>query len=291
MAAAIRRPASLARVAAGLRGPLLTTSTGGDTSSQTHFGNRTVPKEEKAKLVGEVFSRVASRYDLMNDLMSGGVHRIWKDHFVAAAGIPAMSATGGFRALDVAGGTGDIGFRIATSIAEDRKSEAYEIVISDINGDMLKVGEQRAAARGLPTSDNVRLTFVEGDAQALPFDDASFDLYTIAFGIRNVTNIPTALQEAHRVLKPGGRFMCLEFSRVPHPLLRRVYDQYSFHLIPALGEYVANDRESYAYLVESIRKFPPQEAFADMIRDVGFRSVVYENLSAGIAAIHSGVRL
>lgn len=272
----------------------------------THFGYRDVPQAEKAKMVGEVFSRVADSYDLMNDVMSAGVHRVWKDHFVHGMGLPAISAASasGVRVLDVAGGTGDIAFRIADALlageaagarvpaAGAERSDRAEITVYDINADMLRVGEQRAGARAqLQRPGAPVLRWVVGDAEKLPFADESFDLYSIAFGIRNVTTVPNALREAHRVLKPGGRFVCLEFSQVENPLLRAVYDEYSFRLIPVLGSLVANDRASYQYLVESIRKFPNQVAFAEWIRDAGFEAVSYTNLTFGAVAVHSGFKV
>lgn len=265
----------------------------------THFGYREVPADDKEKMVGEVFSRVASSYDLMNDLMSAGIHRAWKDHFVHAMGLPAMRAAcvgrpdGGLRILDVAGGTGDIAFRISkelcrySPVPDDRP----EITVCDINPQMLEVGQQRAAAR--PSADPAAptLSWVEGNAEELPFEDESFDLYSIAFGIRNVTNVPRALVEARRVLRPGGRFVCLEFSRVTNPVLQAAYDAYSFKVIPALGGVVANDRQSYQYLVESIRRFPDQERFASMVQTAGLGAVTYTNLTAGVAAVHSGFKI
>jgi ubiquinone/menaquinone biosynthesis methyltransferase len=246
------------------------------TDETTHFGFQTVRAGDKARMVGDVFSGVASRYDLMNDLMSGGVHRVWKDCFVGSIRPSASLAC-----LDVAGGTGDIAFRMLDYGARN-------VTVSDINPDMLGVGQQRAVQRG-HSSDVVR--FVQADAESLPFDDASFDVYTIAFGIRNCTHVDRVLREAHRVLKRGGRFACLEFSRVTVPGLAQLYDAYSFNVIPTLGQLVASDRKSYQYLVESIRQFPDQETFANMIRDAGFSAVRYENLTFGVAAIHMGTKL
>jgi len=267
----------------------------------THFGYKTVPKDEKERLVRHVFENVASRYDVMNDLMSGGVHRVWKDTLVDALGVGKIGRAD-LQVLDVAGGTGDIAFRISRALRLGSKTEGSKpvsesdeparIVISDINEAMLEEGRRRAAklpelsAAGAP-----RLDWVVADARQLPFDDCSFDMYSIAFGIRNVTVISEALAEARRVLRPGGRFVCLEFSQVTNPFLRKLYEPYSFAVIPKIGELVANDRASYQYLVESIRKFPDQETFAQMIRDAGFRSVTYTNLTGGIVAIHSGFRL
>ena len=243
---------------------------------KTHFGTREVGDDEKAGLVHGVFTSVASRYDLMNDAMSLGVHRAWKD-----AMIDWLAPRPGMRLLDVAGGTGDIAFRVL-----GRTREATAVVL-DLTEGMLDEGRRRAEARALGD----RLDWVAGDAMALPFADASFDAYTISFGIRNVTRIDTALAEAHRVLRPGGRLMVLEFSQLPNPLLQRAYDLYSFGVIPRMGQALAGDRDSYQYLVESIRRFPDQDRFAAMIVDAGFGNVKYRNLSMGIAALHSGWRL
>lgn len=251
-----------------------------ETAEETaHFGFKTISRDEKQERVDEVFSRVASRYDLMNDLMSGGLHRLWKDAVIDWMAPPAKGA---FELLDVAGGTGDIAFRFAART--DPKARA---TVLDINPGMLAVGEKRAVKKGFAD----RITFVDGNAEALPLPDRQFDAYTIAFGIRNVPDIPKALKEAFRVLKPGGRFLCLEFSHVDVPMLDTVYDNYSFHAIPAMGRLVAGDAESYRYLVESIRMFPDQETFKAMIADAGFRRVAYRNLTGGVAAMHSGWRL
>ncbi|MEZ5839793.1 MAG: bifunctional demethylmenaquinone methyltransferase/2-methoxy-6-polyprenyl-1,4-benzoquinol methylase UbiE [Hyphomicrobiales bacterium] len=256
-------------------------TTGQNGSSTTSFGFRDVPLTEKQTLVDEVFHRVAKRYDLMNDLMSGGLHRLWKDALVAWMA-PPRAGRRHFEVLDVAGGTGDVATRIV-----DASNKHARAIVCDINGSMLGVGKDRAAARGL--SDKIR--FVQGNAEDLPFENGRFDAYTIAFGIRNVPRIQKALEEAYRVLRPGGRFMCLEFSAVDVPGLDRIYDLYSFNVIPPLGQLVANDADSYRYLVESIRKFPHQERFAEMIRQAGFARVEYRNLTGGIAAIHSGYRI
>ncbi|MGM0584792.1 MAG: bifunctional demethylmenaquinone methyltransferase/2-methoxy-6-polyprenyl-1,4-benzoquinol methylase UbiE [Pseudomonadota bacterium] len=243
----------------------------------THFGYQEVPEAEKAGRVQGVFRSVAARYDLMNDLMSGGVHRLWKD-----AVIDWMAPRSGMRLLDVAGGTGDIAFRFLR-----RVKGRGEVVVCDLTPDMLTEGRRRAEAQGFAA----QLSWVAGDAMRLPFPDRSFDAYTIAFGIRNVTRPQDALAEAYRVLKPGGRFLCLEFSQVPEAGLQKLYDLYSFNVIPAMGRAVTGDRDSYQYLVESIRRFPDQETFAGMIREAGLGRVAYRNLSLGVAAIHSGWRL
>jgi demethylmenaquinone methyltransferase / 2-methoxy-6-polyprenyl-1,4-benzoquinol methylase len=246
----------------------------------THFGFRDVPLDDKQTLVNDVFHSVASRYDLMNDLMSGGLHRVWKDIMVNTLNPPKSDAP--FALLDVAGGTGDISFRAA------RKAGAgSQATVCDINGDMLEVGRQRAIKQYLDD----RVSFVEGNAEALAFPDRSFDGYTIAFGIRNVPRIDLALSEAHRVLKHGGRFLCLEFSTVEVPGLDKLYDMFSFNVIPQIGRAVTGDAESYRYLVESIRKFPRPNAFAEMIRAAGFARVSHQILSGGIVALHSGWRL
>jgi demethylmenaquinone methyltransferase/2-methoxy-6-polyprenyl-1,4-benzoquinol methylase len=243
----------------------------------THFGNETVPEAEKAARVEGVFRSVASRYDLMNDAMSLGVHRLWKD-----AMLDWLAPWPGMRLLDVAGGTGDIAFRFLRRV----QGQGHATVL-DMTEDMLEAGRRRAEA----TSFAGALEWVVGDAMALPFADASFDAYTISFGIRNVTRIEDALAEAFRVLRPGGRLLVLEFSRVPEPSLRWLYDRYSFNVIPAMGQAIAGDRPSYQYLVESIRRFPDQEAFAAMVEAAGFGQVRFRNLSMGIAALHSGWKL
>lgn len=242
----------------------------------THFGNQTVAEEAKAGMVHGVFTNVASKYDVMNDVMSLGIHRLWKD-----AMMDWLAPRAGQRLLDVAGGTGDIAFRFL------KRAGAAEAVVLDMTESMLVEGRKRAEAEAL--SD--RLDWIVGDAMALPFDDNTFDRYTISFGIRNVTRIPDALSEACRVLRPGGRLVVLEFSQLPNEGLQKAYDAYSFNVIPQMGKVIAEDRDSYQYLVESIRKFPDQEAFAAMIRDAGFDNVRYRNLSMGIAALHSGWKL
>lgn len=242
----------------------------------THFGFQTVPESEKAGMVHGVFTRVANRYDVMNDLMSVGIHRLWKD-----AMMDWLAPRPGQRLLDVAGGTGDIAFRFMA------RAKSGHATVCDLTESMLIEGRKRAEAENLADS----LDWIVGDAMALPFPDNSFDVYTISFGIRNVTRIADALSEAFRVLKPGGRLMVLEFSQLPNPAMQWAYDRYSFNVIPLMGQIVANDRDSYQYLVESIRKFPDQDRFAAMISDAGFEQVKYRNLSMGIAALHSGWKI
>eukprot|EP00062_Callorhinchus_milii_P013842 gi/632962376/ref/XP_007897280.1/ PREDICTED: 2-methoxy-6-polyprenyl-1,4-benzoquinol methylase, mitochondrial isoform X1 [Callorhinchus milii] len=278
---------------------------------QTHFGFETVSESEKAERVYKVFENVAKRYDVMNDAMSLGIHRLWKD-----ALLYKMNPMPGTKLLDVAGGTGDIAFRFIDYVRSQQErrsrqemksyqspswqdiSKLYQqqddndthlrskAVICDINKEMLKFGRQKAEQ--LNYTDG--LSWVVGNAEELPFDDDKFDVYTIAFGIRNVTHIDQVLQEAYRVLKPGGRFLCLEFSRVQNPIISRLYDLYSFQVIPVLGEVIAADWKSYQYLVESIHRFPEQEEFRAMIEDAGFYKVEYSNLTSGIVAIHSGFK-
>eukprot|EP00752_Nemacystus_decipiens_P005583 g5052.t1 len=287
----------------------------------THFGFQQVPSEMKKGMVKGVFTSVAHNYDVMNDLMSAGMHRVWKDEFVNMLGIAPGYEAGSSapKVLDVAGGTGDIAFRMADELrpyifgpsstvaaadtdtgggadlekggsSDSSDSEGPLLTISDINPDMLEVGEQRAGARfSRETLDMMQ--FVQADAEALPFEDNSFHLYTIAFGLRNVTDVDKALREAHRVLKPGGRFMCLEFSRVPIEPLQQAYDWYSFNVIPTIGEVVAKDRDAYQYLVESIRMFPGQEELEERMSSAGFKVVSHTNLTAGVVAIHSGFKM
>ncbi|KAI1901060.1 hypothetical protein AGOR_G00056250 [Albula goreensis] len=282
----------------------------GSEDKSTHFGFETVPEGQKAEKVYKVFESVAQKYDVMNDAMSMGIHRFWKD-----ALLHIMNPQPGARLLDTAGGTGDISFRFLDYVRSQRDrqerrsvrssqtvswqeiSDSYvsdetepvesRAVVCDINKEMLNVGKQKAEDLGYTSG----LSWVVGDAEELPFDDDLFDIYTIAFGIRNVTHIEQALQEAHRVLKPGGRFMCLEFSKVSNPLLSSLYDAYSFQVIPVLGEVIAGDWKSYQYLVESIRRFPDQETFKAMIEEAGFFRVQYFNLTGGVVAIHSGFKL
>ncbi len=245
----------------------------------THFGFSTVPLPDKQRRVDQVFHNVAARYDLMNDLMSAGLHRLWKDQFAAQV---HPSKTRAFRHLDVAGGTGDIGFRIAKA-----GGPLTQVTLLDINPEMLAVGRARAAKKSVAN----KLTFVEANAESLPFPDYDFDAYTIAFGIRNVPRIDVALKEAYRVLRRGGHFLCLEFSQVDIAALDRVYEAYSFRAIPAIGKLVTGDAEAYRYLVESIRKFPSAENFRAMIEQAGFARATYTKLSGGIVAIHSGWKL
>ena len=245
---------------------------------KTSFGFASVAEGAKQGLVNAVFARVARNYDLMNDLMSGGLHRLWKSEFVNLLAPPKSAVA--YALLDVAGGTGDIARKVL-----DAAGSGTAAVICDISAEMMQVG--RARAEGLGD----RLAFVQGNAESLPFAAWSFDAYTIAFGIRNVTHIEAALAEAYRVLKPGGRFLCLEFSSVEVPLLDTLYDVYSFNAIPVLGGLVAGDSASYQYLVESIRRFPDQKSFMRLIENAGFERVRYRNLTGGIAAIHSAWRL
>ncbi|WP_353218487.1 class I SAM-dependent methyltransferase [Sandarakinorhabdus sp.] len=245
-----------------------------DTASETvSFGYEEVAPAEKTRRVGEVFRSVAKRYDVMNDLMSAGMHRVWKDDFVRL-----VNPRAGETILDMAGGTGDIAFRLAASGAS--------VTVADINAAMLEVGMERAAKRGLTS-----LNWREQNAEVLDFADGSFDGYTIAFGIRNVTDIPAALAEAHRVLRYGGRFFCLEFSTTTWPGFGDIYDVYSEQLVPRIGELVAKDGDSYRYLIESIRRFPKMPEFAAMIRAAGFGQVKYRPILGGAVAIHSGWKL
>ena len=248
-----------------------------DTPDTTHFGFRDVPVDQKQKLVGDVFSSVAGKYDLMNDLMSLGIHRVWKRYFVATAQVRP-----GDRVLDLAGGTGDI-----AALLRERVGETGSLVLGDINGDMLRVGRDRMTDRG-----NVRgFDYVQCNAQALPFPDGSFDLVTIAFGLRNVTDKDAALREMHRVLRPGGQARVLEFSEVKAEWFRPIYDFHSFKVLPRLGRLFAGDSDSYRYLAESIRKHPAQDTLQGMMQDAGFERCSYRNLSGGIVAIHTGHRL
>lgn len=274
--------------------------------STTHFGFDTVTEREKANRVYSVFSNVATKYDLMNDVMSACIHRLWKDEF-----IQILNPVPGTKLLDMAGGTGDIAFRFlkysrlenpemtaADNISNpfneaDENEQTHkntslsEVVVCDINSDMLNIGKERAKQNGFVSG----ISWIQGDAENLPFASDSFDAYTIAFGIRNVVHIDKVLSEAFRVLKKGGRFLCLEFSQVTNPLVSWIYDKYSFQVIPVLGQIIARDWRSYQYLVESIRQFPTQEEFCLKMKNCGFKIVTYENLLFGIAAIHSGFKI
>lgn len=245
-------------------------------SGTTHFGFKTVDEADKAGLVKGVFNSVADQYDIMNDVMSAGVHRLWKNSL-----IDSINPRHGMHLLDVAGGTGDIAFRFLDAAPKT------SVTVCDINAEMLRVGAARAEKKGYDT----RAEFICGDAMKLPFADRSMDAYTIAFGIRNVTRIEEALAEAYRVLKPGARFHCLEFSPEVVPVLKQAYDTYSFKLIPAMGQIVAQDRDSYQYLVESIRCFPSPQKFDQMIASAGFSRTGWRTMSAGVVAIHSGTRI
>jgi len=245
---------------------------------QADFGFRKVPLGDKQALVDDVFHSVARRYDLMNDLMSGGLHRAWKEALVTAVNPPRNN--GAFALLDLAGGTGDVAFRVA-----DAGGPGTHVTVADINTEMLAVGRERTAKA------RRNITFIEANAEKLPLPDKSFDAVTIAFGIRNVPRVDAALQEAHRVLKIGGRFLCLEFSSVDVPALDQLYDLYSFNVIPAVGRAVTGDADAYRYLVESIRKFPRPETFTDMIRAAGFRRASFQPMTGGVVALHSGWRL
>lgn len=241
----------------------------------THFGYREVPVEEKTGLVHEVFESVAGKYDLMNDLMSLGVHRLWKRDFVANSGVRL-----GHQVLDLAGGTGDI-----AALLCERVGKSGRVVLSDINEAMLEVGRQRLEDRGITGN----ISYSLANAEKLPFSDGEFDAVTIAFGLRNVTDKDAALREMFRVLRPGGKALILEFSQVQPELLKKMYDSYSFGILPVLGKLVAGDEESYRYLAESIRQHPPQEELAEMMRSTGFEEVRFRNLTGGVVAIHSGI--
>tara|TARA_R110000823_G_scaffold21756_1_gene65636 strand:- start:1607 stop:2359 length:753 start_codon:yes stop_codon:yes gene_type:complete len=247
-----------------------------DSDKTTHFGFETVPEAEKAGRVQGVFNSVASKYDIMNDVMSVGIHRVWKE-----AMMDWLAPRSGQKLLDVAGGTGDVSFKFLA-----RAGTGHATVL-DLTEPMLVEGRKRAEAAALAES----LDWVVGDAMGLPFDDNSFDVYTISFGIRNVTRPQEALNEAYRVLRPGGRLMVLEFSQLPNPMMQKAYDLYSFNVIPRMGQMIANDRESYQYLVESIRNFPDQETFLDMVKMAGFEQAKYRNLTMGVAALHSGWKI
>ncbi|MEM9966469.1 MAG: bifunctional demethylmenaquinone methyltransferase/2-methoxy-6-polyprenyl-1,4-benzoquinol methylase UbiE [Pseudomonadota bacterium] len=246
------------------------------TDQTTHFGAQTVREDEKAGMVRGLFTDVAAKYDIMNDVMSVGIHRLWKE-----AMMDWLAPREGQHLLDVAGGTGDIAFKFLTRAGHARAT------VCDLTEGMLIEGRKRAEAAQRADA----LDWVVGDAMSLPFEDNHFDVYTISFGIRNVTRPEDALAEAYRVLKPGGRLMVLEFSQLPNPMMQKAYDLYSFNVIPRMGQLIANDRESYQYLVESIRNFPDQERFLTMVRGAGFEQARYRNLSMGIAALHSGWKL
>ncbi len=256
------------------------TSSPADTTAQNHFGARTVDAEDRQHLVNDVFDKVAARYDLMNDVMSGGMHRLWKDAMIDWLAPPRSVRR--FEVLDVAGGTGDIAARICVA-----GGAGTRVTLCDINPSMMREGRRRAGASD--TAD--RMTYAAGNAEDLPFPDCSFDAYTIAFGIRNVTRIERALEEAYRVLRPGGRFLCMEFSSVQVPGLDTIYEAYSNAAIPALGKAVTGDGAPYRYLVESIARFPNQRMFARMIAAAGFGRVKHRNLAGGVVAMHSAWRL
>ena len=246
------------------------------TDKTTHFGARQVPEDEKAGMVRNLFSDVANKYDIMNDVMSVGIHRIWKE-----AMMDWLAPRPGQKLLDVAGGTGDVSFKFL------KRAGYGHATVCDLTEGMLVEGRKRAEAAAMAE----QLNWVVGDAMALPFEDNTFDVYTISFGIRNVTRPQEALNEAFRVLRPGGRLMVLEFSQLPNPMMQKAYDLYSFNVIPRMGQFIANDRDSYQYLVESIRNFPDQETFLGMVREAGFENAAYRNLTMGIAALHSGWKI
>ena len=248
-------------------------------NNKTHFGFKEVDRDQKSNLVKDIFSNVAKKYDLMNDLMSAGTNRLWKNNM-----INCIDFFDNIKIIDVAGGTGDIAFRIAKKAQE--KNLNYQIEVVDINSQMLEVGRSRAVDMNLFS----HLNFVENDGENLKFADESFDVFTIAFGIRNFTNIDKGLREAHRVLKKGGKFICLEFSKVEDIFLQKIYDTYSFKIIPKIGEFILKDHDSYQYLVESIRKFPDQKSFTKLIENAGFSRVGYQNLTFGACAIHWGFK-
>ena len=253
-------------------------------NNPTHFGFETVTASEKAGRVREVFDAVAPKYDLMNDLMSGGVHRLWK-----GAMADWLAPQADWSIIDVAGGTGDVAFRLLDRMIRDKSPRDLtgSVTVCDINQAMLEHGRARALDKGKLNG----LDWAAGNAESLPFPDMHFDAYTIAFGLRNVTDIPAALAEARRVLKPGGRLLCLEFSAVVLPVLDKLYDTYSFSILPRLGQVVSGKGDAYRYLAESIRRFPAQGTLVDLITDAGFGQISYRNFAGGIAAIHSGWRL
>ncbi len=250
---------------------------------KTDFGFKKVNKNEKASLVGQVFSNVAEKYDLMNDLMSAGFHRSWKNKMIQE--IQFSSKVKQYKMIDVAGGTGDIAFRIVKKANLENINTIIDIV--DINQEMLDVGKEKS----IDLNYFNQVNFNRCDGESLDYDDNFFDFYTIAFGIRNFTNINQGLKEAHRVLKKGGKFICLEFSKVNNRILEAIYDKYSFNVIPKIGEVILKDGDSYQYLVESIRKFPNQAKFQEMMQDAGFKNCKYQNLTFGTVAIHTGYKL
>jgi len=257
----------------------------------TSFGFQDVPVDDKSTMVRGVFNSVADQYDVMNDFMSAGIHRLWKEEFVAMLN-PQLLTHPGVKFLDVAGGTGDISFRFVEACLAAGSGKVPDVVVTDINEAMLNVGKRRALERGyISGDDNDNMKFVVSDAEELPFESNSFDVYTIAFGLRNVTRPERALAEAYRVLKPGGHFSVLEFSHLTNPVLQQIYDTYSFNVVPALGEIVVGDRSSYQYLVESIRKFPDQETLLAMMQEAGFKEARYTNFTTGVVAAHSGFKL
>lgn len=249
---------------------------------KTQFGEEIVTPEQKTEKVHGVFDSVATKYDIMNDVMSGGLHRIWKDHFVRM-----IRPKPNQRILDVAGGTGDIAFRLRQKIYHPSRTPHHPITVCDLTSAMLDVGRDRAIDRGWIND----FKWVTGNAENLPFPDNHFDIYTIAFGLRNVTHIDKALAEAYRILKPGGQFYCLEFSHIETPLLSKAYDLYSYNLIPKIGEIIANDKDSYQYLVESIRKFPSARKLEQRMKNAELTRTSYRKMSAGIVAIHYGFKL
>ncbi|CAG9126237.1 unnamed protein product [Plutella xylostella] len=258
-------------------------------TKQTHFGFQTVDEQEKWKKVHEVFETVAGKYDLMNDAMSLGIHRVWKDIFMQR-----LAPLHGTKLLDVAGGTGDITFRYLNylkNLGPAPANKRSQVTVCDINQAMLDVGKARAQRLGYTAESGVDIQWMCGDAESLALPDDSYSAYTIAFGIRNCTHVDKVLEEAYRVLAPGGRFMCLEFSQLPNQQMQWLYDQYSFQVIPVLGQLLAGQWKPYQYLVESIRQFPNQEKFKSMIEEAGFRQVTYENLTFGVVAIHSGFKI
>jgi len=243
---------------------------------KTHFGYETVDTSDKQQRVAGVFHSVASQYDVMNDLMSGGIHRLWKRVTIDQSGVQK-----GSKVLDIAGGTGDLTWQFSQRVGSEG-----QVVLADINSSMLNVGRDRLIDRGV----GANVTYCQANAQSLPFPDNYFDVITIAFGLRNVTHKDQALKSMHRVLKPGGKLLVLEFSKPTNPLLSKVYDTYSFKLLPKMGEFIANDAESYRYLAESIRMHPGQAQLQQMVTDAGFSRSTYQNLTGGIVAIHTGVK-